>query len=172
MTDKSGAFQFTRLFAGKYRVCVQVPKGVWLNPCQWGLQYPRITLTSAQPVASAPLVLKKGAVIPILVEDPGQLLSQHEGKTRGASLLLGVANDTLGFMPARLASSDSNSKTMEVVIPFNSPRKLVVRSSFFQLADSGGATLSRTAATMIPLAVAAGQQPTVLRLKVTGAGQP
>lgn len=172
LSDGGGGFEFTRLPVGSYRICVQAPKSSWLNPCQWGLEYPKVTLAASQPSANAQVVLKKGAVLSILLEDPLQLLSQHEGRTRGANLLLGVADDTLGFMPARLISSDPGGKRLEVVVPFNSLRTLVVRTAFFQLVDSSGAILSRKRATMIPLAFAAGQQPGVLRLKVTAAGEP
>jgi hypothetical protein len=172
VTDSDGGFKFSRLFDGSYQLCSQALSGAWLNPCQWGLDYPLVTISESQPVAGISIVLKKGAVAPIRVEDPGQRLSQHEGKTPGAHLLIGVGNDAFAFMPARLVAADSSGKSLEIVIPFNSRRNLVVRSAFFQLADGLGLPLANARATMIPLVAVGGQKPAELRLRVTGAARP
>jgi hypothetical protein len=172
VTGSDGAYQFPRLTAGRYRLCAQAPRSAWLNPCQWGLQPTRVTLSAEQPIANAPIVMKKGAVVPIRIEDPGQLLAQHEGKTRGADLLVGVAHDAFGFMTARVVSRDTQGESLEVVIPFDSARMLVVRSAFIQLADGFGTALSSARATMIPVMVSTGQRPAEVRLRVTGASQP
>jgi hypothetical protein len=116
--------------------------------------------------------MKRGAAIPIRIEDPGQLLSKHEGKTPGALLTIGVNNDAYSFQAARLVSRDSNGQSLEVIIPFDSPRRIVVRSAYFQLADAAGAALSSASATVIPALVPNGQKPAEIRLKVTGAGRP
>jgi hypothetical protein len=115
--------------------------------------------------------MKRGAAVPIRVDDPAQLLSQHEGKTPGAHLLIGAGNDASVFLPAPITSKDVAGRNYQVVIPFNSPSKLVVRSAFFQLADAAGSPLSRAAATFIPLSVPSGQQPATIRLRVTGGGR-
>jgi hypothetical protein len=172
VTGTGGTFRFDQLRAGKYRLCVQVPGSAWLNPCQWGSKFHLFTLTPGQPMADASLVLQRGAAIPIRMEDPGQLLSQHEGKAPGAFLTIGVNNDAYAFDEARLVSLDSNGQNLQVIVPFNSQRRIVVRSGYFQLADAAGVALSRAKATEIPVLVLAGQRPTEIRLKVTGAGQP
>ena len=56
--------------------------------------------------------------------------SQNEGKTPGAHLLLGMDNDAFAFRPATVVSQDANGRNHQIVIPFNSPVKLVVYSSF------------------------------------------
>lgn len=123
-------------------------------------------------MADASLVMQRGAAIPIRMEDPGQLLSQHEGKTPGAFLTIGVSNDAYAFHAARLVSRDSSGQNLEVVVPFNSQRRIVVRSDYFQLADSAGVALSSAKATEIPVLVLTGQKPAEIRLKVAGAGRP
>jgi hypothetical protein len=84
---------------------------------------------------------------------------------------MGVGNAASAFLPAAVISRDSSGRNHQVVIPFNSAVKLVVFGSFFQITDTAGQPLSRTAATAIPLAVAAGQQPPAIQLRVIGAGQ-
>jgi len=133
---------------------------------------PLFTVTPAQPVADASLVMKRGAAMPIRVEDAGQLVSKHKGKTPGALLTNGVSNDAYAFQAARLVSRDSNGQNLEVIVPFNSPRRIVVRSAYFQLADAAGAALSSARASVIPVLALAGQKPVEIRLKVTGVGRP
>jgi len=170
VTGVGGTFRFGGLNDGRYGLCAQAPKSTWLNPCDWGLQPLMVTLSSAQPVASVTMVMKKGVAVPIRVDDPGRLLSQHEGKTPGAHLLIGVGNDAFVFLPASVTSQDAGGRNQQVVIPFNSPVKLAVYSSFFQLADATGLALPKTGAAIL-LTVPTGQQPATVGLRVTGGGR-
>ena len=154
-----------------YRLCAQAPVGVWLNPCEWGLQPPSVSLSGAQPTASVTMVMKKGAAVAIRVDDPGNFLAQNEGKGPGAHLFLGVGNDALSFRPASLLSRDASGRTHQIVIPFNSLVKLVVRSSFFHLSDGAGIPLPR-GTVHIPVFVPPGQPPAPVTLRVTGGGGP
>src|SRR5258708_35055275 len=88
-----GTFSFDGLYGGPYRLCAQVPGSTWLNPCEWGLQPPAVSLSTTQPSASVTMVMKKGAAVPIRVDDPGRWLAQHKGKTPGAHVLLHVGDD-------------------------------------------------------------------------------
>jgi hypothetical protein len=167
----AGTFLFDGIYPGTYRLCAQAPAGVWLNPCQWGPQPSTVFLSSAQQSLSATIVLKKGVAVPIHVNDPGQWLAQNEGKTPGAHLLLGVANDAFVFEPAAITSQNSTGRNYSVVIPFATSVNLIVSSSFFQLSDATGTPLPRTGSTAIPITVSNGQQPTTLTLTVTGGGR-
>jgi hypothetical protein len=166
-----GSFHFDGLNDGKYRLCAQVPNSVWLNPCEWGLQPPVVTLSTAEPTTSVTMILKKGAAVPIRIDDPGQLLSLNEGRTPGAHLLVGVGNDAFVFRPAPVLPPGTSGATRQIVIPFNSPVKLVVYSSFFHLSDANGVPLPRTGAA-IPVLVPLGTQPAIIKLTVTGGSRP
>jgi hypothetical protein len=107
--------------------------------------------------------------VPIRVNDPAQLLPQNEGKTAGAHLLIGIANDGGVFRPAPVISQDATGRNYQIVIPFNHPVNLSVYSSFFQLAGANGISLPRTG-TSIPVTVSSGQQPAAITLLVTGGG--
>ena len=135
------------------------------------MQPPIVSISAGQPVVSVTIVLRKGAAVPVRIDDPGQLLNQHEGKTRGAHLLLGVGNDAFAFIPAAVVSKDANGRDLQIVVPFNSPAKLVVYSSFFKLSDTAGIPLPKTTVT-IPVLVQRGQQPTPIRFNVMGGGLP
>jgi hypothetical protein len=171
-TDNAGSFSFDSLPIGRFRVCAQVPKGTWLNPCQWGSRPPLTILTAVQPTASSTVVMRRGAAVPIRIEDPGQRLLQYEGKVAGSHLLIGVGNDAFGFMTARLVSRDANSRTYEVVLPFDSPRNVVIRSPGFRLTDGAGVALPQTKASMVPVMVPLGQKPGEIRLTLSGGVAP
>lgn len=167
VSGADGSFRFDGLNDGTYRLCAQVPNTAWLNPCEWGLQPPLVTLSTGRPNVSVPMVVKKGAEVSIRIVDPGQFLSLNEGRTPGAHLLVGVANDAFVFRPAAILPPGTNGANRQIVIPFNSPRKLVVHSSFFQLSDANGIPLSRTGTT-IPVLVPLGTPPAIINLIVTG----
>lgn len=171
VTGAGGTFQFGGLSDGRYQVCAQVPKSTWLSPCEWGSQGSVISLSSTQPVADIKVTLKRGTAVVIHLDDPGRILSQYEGKAPGAHLLIGVANNSFTFRPALITSRDANGREYQVVIPFNTPVKLVLYSSFFQLTDATGLSLPRAQTVAIPVTVVAGQVAPTIKLDVTGRGQ-
>lgn len=108
---------------------------------------------------------------PIRIDDSGQLLAQHEGKTHGAGLLLEVldAGSHLRLVP--LISQDSSGRNHQLVIPFNIPVTLVLHTMFYHISDAKGLPLSQGATIKIPLLVASGQQISPIKFQVTGAGK-
>lgn len=163
-----GAFRFDDVYEGQYRLCAQAPGTPWLDPCEWDLKPIATSLSGSQRSVTVGMVMKMGAVIPIRIDDPGQLLLTHEGKTPGAHLLLAVSNDALVFHPALITSRDARGRDQQIVIPFDTPVKLVAFSSFFRLADSVGLQLARTEATRIPIMVPSGKKPDGIKLVVSG----
>ncbi len=170
VTGAGGSFRFDGLNDGQYRLCAQAPNSTWLNPCEWGLQAPKLSLSSAQPSTTVTMVLKKGVALPIRIDDPGQFLALNEGKTPGAHLLVGIGNDALVFRPVPVLPPGTSGANRQIVIPFNSPVKLVVFSSFFQLSDTNGLPLAKSGAA-IPILVPLGTQPPLIKLTVTGASR-
>lgn len=166
-TGPGGSFRFTGLPDGSYRLCVQAPRTTWLDPCEWGFPAPTVSLTRTERSRTLAISLKKGAEVPIQVDDPSQLLSQNLGKTAGAHLLIGIRTAAATFRPAAVSLQELNGRTLRVVIPFDRPVKMEVASSFFKLADSGGAPFSK-AGVAIPVSVPTGQKAATVRLSVTG----
>lgn len=169
VSDEAGLFTASGLIDGSYQLCIQATQGTWLNPCEWGRQPPTLTISSGQPTAALGVVLKKGAIVPVQVDDPGQFLSLHEGATPGAHLLLGVGNDAFSFRLATPMSASATGRNYQIIIPFDVPEKLVVFSSFFKLSDATGLALPG-AATAITINVPSGQTPTKVHLAITGGG--
>jgi len=167
-SGSGGSFRFTGLRNGTYRLCVQAPSTAWLDPCEWGLAIPSLALTDAGRSQTIAISLRKGAEVPIRIDDPGQLVLQNEGRIAGAVLLVGVRTPSSTFRPAVLTLQEGTGRTLKVVIPFDKLVHLTVASSFLKLADSTGTPLSGPGRT-IPLSVPAGQAAATVRLSVTGA---
>jgi hypothetical protein len=117
------------------------------------------------------VLLKKGAVLLIRINDADRFLPQNEGKRPGAHLLLGVPTDAFTFHPAALVSQDSNGRNHQIVVPFNTLVKLVVHSAFFRLGDAAGTPLARSAV-HIPVFVQSGLTPSTITLRVIGSSAP
>jgi hypothetical protein len=170
VTGNLGNFRFDGLPYGDFTLCAEAAGSVWLNPCEWGLHPPAVTITRARRAVSVAVSLKKGAAVPIRIDDPGRLLAQYEGKPGGGQILMGVSSDAHVFHWALMVSQDSGGRDLRIVVPFDTQVRLVVNSSFFQLANAAGIALPRTRSTLIPVAVSAGQVPPALRFTVTSGG--
>ena len=164
-----GAFQFDGLIDGVYTFCAQTGGKVWLDPCEWGLSVPSVSLSSARPKATVNIVLKRGALVTIRIDDPSNLLRQHEGKSPGAHLLIGYASGGFAFRPAIPISEDQAGRNHQILIPFDRSVNLLVSSSFFRLNNGAGVALPMKGPSM-PVTVQTGQQPPSIRLTVVSGG--
>jgi hypothetical protein len=170
VTAAGGVFQFAGLPEGTYTLCVRGQGSGWLNPCEWNLPTPTATISRTNPNASVTIILKRGAVVPVRIDDAGQLLAQHEGRTRGAGLFISVSSPGYFFRLVPLVAHDSSGRNYEIVIPYDTPLTLVVHPSFYRVNDASGAVLSQARSTKVPLLVTAGQKISPIRFTVAGTG--
>jgi hypothetical protein len=166
--SSSGAFQYAGLNPGIYRLCVQAADPMWLNPCEWGGVPASVTVSASQPVPAVSLILKKGAVVPVRVDDPTQVLAVNDGKTPGAQLMLSVGNDNLQQVRVPVVSADSLGRNLQVVVPYGRTINLIVSGSFFKITNVATGALLPSAPFAIPLLTALGQTPVGVHLTVTG----
>ena len=166
--SSGGVFSFQFLPTGHYTLCAQMPSGSWLNPCEWGGSPAAVSVHVGSQPLNTSVILARGAELDIRVDDPSQLLTQNEGKTPGAHLLLGVRSDALVFHAAFVTTQDSAGRNYSVTIPFAKPANLVVASSFFRLADSNGVTLPGNGFTTFPVTVSSGQPSAIIHLIIIG----
>jgi hypothetical protein len=170
VTGAAGAFQLQGLPEGDYTLCPRVPNSTWLNPCDWNFPTPTVTITRSAPTAAIKITLKRGAAVPIRINDSGQLLAQNEGKTPGAGFLLEVTDSRPGsfFRLVPLVSQDATGRNHQIVIPLNTPLTLFVHPTFYRVNDATGAPLSQGVTTKIPLLAVSGQQVAPVVFAITG----
>ena len=166
-SGSGGAFRFDGLKAATYGFCVQATGTIWLNPCEWGFPMPTVSVASALRNPSVTITLKKGVALPIRIDDAGQLLAQHLGKTQGADFLIGISRPGEPFRPTIPVSQDAAGRNHQFVIPFDKAVRLVVASSFFRLADAKGVAFINVS-NGTTVTVPAGQQPQPIHVTVIG----
>lgn len=69
-----GSFAFSSLAAGTYKICVEAPNTVWLNPCEWGLTTAAVSLTASIPATGVSIVLKRARWFPSALMTPATSL--------------------------------------------------------------------------------------------------
>jgi hypothetical protein len=145
-TSAAGAFDFTGLTAGTYRICVQTTSG-FLDPCYWQVQGPTVTITSGQSSTGNTIKLTAGSVLAVRLNDPLGVLS---GTTTTAPppVALTVTN-TLGFpVPLTMTSKDATGSNHQVTIPFDAAISLQVSSSTLNLKQADGTAVAGAGATV------------------------
>lgn len=143
LTDVTGAFAAQALPAGDYIVCVDVPAQAYLDPCKWAAT-PRVTV-SANAIASASFVLKKGVFLNVRVNDPQGLLPRGDSPILGGqNLEIGVIFGNGGFHGVVNTGTDKDGRDHQLAIPASVPLWLWVYSRFVNLTDPKGAPISTT----------------------------
>jgi hypothetical protein len=148
--SEKGNFQFATVPVGDYIVCVQVPGGLWLDPCEWEASVPRVNVSDRSKETDLKIVLRLGTAVQVRIEDSGELLSRHDGKTTGAGILLALGGEQDLFRLLPILSTDAKGRTHRMVIPYDKALRLIIQSPFFKISDEIGVPLRDTDATVIP----------------------
>jgi hypothetical protein len=128
-----------------------------------------VILSSALSSATVEVVLVKGALVSVQLNDPASLLQKSAAP--GTGLLMGVGSDTHFFRTARLVSQAPGGRTYELLIPFDRSVNLSVVSPSFQLKDASGKLLPNSG-TLIPVLAPSSEQPPTVVLTVAGLVAP
>lgn len=166
VTGGTGEFQFTGVPDGKYRICVTAPGRLWLDPCHWGTRPPSVVVSKSQRSSTVTIRLRPAAVLELRVEDPGKRLSEHEGKTPGAHLMLGVVNDASMFREAIQVSRDAGGRSYELVVPLGTPAKILCQSTFFQVLTQSGIPVPKTGLIFF-VTIPPGQRPNPIVFRIS-----
>jgi len=133
-------FLISKLPAGMYVLCAETTMPGWLDPCHWSATVPVVNVAAAQNVTGQVVVMAKGAVIQVRLNDPGKILSANPGAMpRDVAIIVRGSNG--GFYNARVSSIDSTGQYRQVTLPFDTPHTLTVRSDQLALLDAGGAAV-------------------------------
>ena len=177
LTGAKGAFTFSHLPAGTYVLCGKLAPAIVidtkpgandppLDSCAWlDSTFPRVPLAAAQARTGLSLVLKRGRLLTIRVNDPGKLLPAKVGRQSGNELSLRIAGPSALVHRIPIPGQDALGRTHSIVIPYDTPHKLWMQSSAFALKDNGNRDVSAAAA--IPVQIAHGDPETKLVVNVT-----
>jgi hypothetical protein len=166
LAGADGGFAINAASPGTYTLCVQTPGADFLNPCDWETQMPSATVAAGQQTAPITIRLKRGARVRVRIDDPAQALLQETLGT-GVHLLVGVWTTKKTFLPAAIATRDSQGREYSTVVPFDATTSLTVTPARLALADAAGKALP-TQPAPIPITVTRGTTPNILRFQVKG----
>lgn len=143
-----GAFQFTKLPAGTYFLCAQVPltslgpkDDPFVDSCAWqDFTSPRLPLLAGQAKLDAIITVKRGHLLTIRVNDPAKLLPATAAKS-DSRLSLSIAGPAKLPQEILISSKDAAGRTHSIVIPYDTAHKLAIHTSGFALKDANARDL-------------------------------
>ncbi|MBI4905283.1 MAG: carboxypeptidase regulatory-like domain-containing protein [Acidobacteria bacterium] len=142
-TRANGGFAFQGLGPGTYRLCAQLPFTAMLHTCNWETSVDRVRIVNNEIRAGVKLVMKRGMLLKIKVEDPGGHLERNVGKTKGAMLTVGLAEPRKKLMVLPVMSRDKASWNYQTAVPYGRAVQLHAKGGFFSLADGNGRSIDQ-----------------------------
>ena len=169
VSASDGSFTMSGVPDGKYQLCAVDNGGNYLDPCTWSNTPVTVTINAQQPISGFKLVLTKGTILQVRVNDASQILDSAAGPNQvPATLVVGVqtVRHTLQSLP--VVSKDSGGRTYQSAIPISATVPLRLFGSGFSLSDSSGNALSLVAGVPISVETVQGQAVQPLVFTVTG----
>jgi hypothetical protein len=134
-TDSNGQF-VAFLPAGTYIACGETATQGLLDPCRWSTSAPTFTIKS-QTTVETQIVMAKGAVVPVHVNDPSQLLPPVTSAVQAECRFQMVTAAGRRY-DAIIVAHTSTSRDHAITIPFGTPLSLQVACPQFAINDSTG----------------------------------
>jgi len=141
-TGSDGVFSIRNLPAGAYTVCAQSKSSGYLDPCAWSPAPPVVHIAAGQAIAAYRLVLQKGSVVQVRLNDPARVLDTPAavGKT-APRLLPAILSPRHLLQPLQLTAKDSQGRTHEGTVPLDRVSSLYLIADGMQITDTVGAAI-------------------------------
>jgi hypothetical protein len=163
-SDLSGQFNATALPPGQYVACAEASTLGLLNPCSWSTSAPTFAVNAGQATTGVKIVMLKGAVLAVHVNDPRALLKTVTGSV-DFDLEIHVVTSNGAHYGAPIQAQTSSGRDYAIAIPFGAGVAVRVLSAHFTVTDqSGNAVASAGAGVTVP----AGAAPQQIFYTVTG----
>jgi hypothetical protein len=151
LTAADGSFTFPNLKTGMYAICA-VPTAKtgapFIDSCLWqdrnSLQVP---LTPGENQQGIIVPVRHGHPLKVRVNDPNALLPAPIGATAANHLAIHVIGPSGLAQPVLIAAQDAKGRDHMLVVPYDTPLKLLVHSTTFVLKDATGNDLAETTTT-------------------------
>jgi hypothetical protein len=137
MTDYRGMFMTGHLLAGDYIACAQAPAQAVLDPCHWAASAPEFTVTAGSTTAGVKITMAKGAIVPIHLNDPQQLLASVSAAAE-PDVMFHIVTAKGHHYPAIIVAQSATSRDHAVTVPFGTPLTLQVFSQHLVIGDETG----------------------------------
>ena len=167
--DATGAFSVPGLPVASYGLCAELPGAPYLDSCKWSLADSVAVTASA--VAQHNLVLKRGVLLRVHLNDPSQLLPPPaSGLLARTGFIVGVIFGSGAYLAATRSAASATTRDYQIPVPAGAPLSLWLFSRDVSLADSSGSPLAGSGA-RIPFTAASGQDQS-FNVRVSGVAPP
>jgi hypothetical protein len=147
-TDATGAFSFSRLPAGTYKLCAQVAaveaapaNSPYIDTCDWPPSQPPVTVGVGQQVAGIVFTAPKGAWLKLHVADPDHALpptAANAPPPLEPELQCILKGPDGLYRHARYVSTDNSGRHYQIAIPLKAALSIKVTSSAADVFDQNG----------------------------------
>lgn len=162
--DSNGAFSVAALSDGQYIACAETAAPGLLDPCHWSTSAPAFTMSAGTTAGDVKIVMARGAVVPIHIDDPRGLLKAVTGPIDFDLQIHAVTGRGFHYN-ANLQASSPLSRDQAVTVPFGVPVSIHVLSTRFVVNDQSGNQVSAEGMTV---AAASGTSLPAIDLVVAG----
>lgn len=171
-TTLTGAYQFSQISPGKYRICAQAPADQtspsepFLDACDWAMAEGPFELYPGQSMTEFQVTVPGGALLQIQVNDPQQIFAAlpsgqiPPGLDTQLQLILRSSNRQAHRV--RLLSQITGGRIYSAIVPVGVPLGLTVTSANGSISDSSGNPVTAE----IPLNVPQGATPAALNFTI------
>jgi len=136
VTDAKGRF-LASVPAGNYIACATPAAAGLLNPCHWAASAPAFSATAGQITVAPNIVLTHGAVIPIHVNDPQQLMTPATGPVAMDCRFQIVTAKGYRY-DAAITAHSATSRDYEITVPYGTAFSLQVIAPHLVVSGSAG----------------------------------
>jgi hypothetical protein len=151
VSDGNGNFTATNLPAGQYVMCAEVTTQGLLDPCHWAVSAPSFTLTDGQPVSGLKIVMAKGAVLTVHLDDPDGLLNKSVAGPVDFDCAVHVVTSKGIHQFAAIQANNARGRDHVITIPYGTPVTLKVVTAHLTITDkSGGPVPAQASITAAP----------------------
>jgi hypothetical protein len=140
----NGNYAVSGLQPASYQVCINVPGGSFLNPCQWDSARPAVTVAAGQQLTGVDVALPAGQKVDVRVDDPQRVLAANEAPGK-SHLSVGVWASNGIFHPASIAVNDASGRTYSILVPLGANLRLGVSGHKLLMEDGAGMTVAESA---------------------------
>jgi hypothetical protein len=162
--DARGSFQTDGLAPGQYIACAETTAPGLLDPCHWAASAPNFTVSAGQTISGVSIVMAKGAVVRIHINDPQRLLKPVAGVADFDFQIHVVTGKGIHYS-APIQLSNPGGRDHAITIPFSTAVRLQVFAAHLNVNDNSGKPFARTGT---DVSTPAAGDPAVIVLNIAG----
>lgn len=167
ITGKDGKFQFDNVPSGDYRVCSQVPGSRLVNPCNWNLKLPTVTVKGKDIVDTGVIALEEGYLLEVDIKDTQGLLQQNKRKNQDAVLAFAIRTPTQFHIMTNTPGKPEDSQ-YSFVVPYDLDLELITTVSLYTVSDDDNLSVAKGNGLARKLKFSKGDPPKSVKISVNG----